>query len=327
MEDAIIVFNNYYFSLLKKLKDIARIDKNREAHRSCISAIKAHYQSYDKSSDEYLAYYRGVCDSPLFDTIEQGKEWLDGHSDIRIYKDITVKLSREILGDDNMYLYFLVGLHVAAHDIDLKRFTEIAQNIKDTEAFGKCLDELDAEQQSVLRKQLTLMGSLYRASMKSGIDEGMADIENTSLGKLAKEIMNEVDVSKLTETLDSDGDILKTLGNPDSGLTKLLGTVSQKLISKMASGEINNETLIKDALEFSSKMGGRGGMAGMPDMSGMMSMFQGMMKGEAGDRAAPRAPKGYAVDRSAVSRVAKAKQLKRKLDEKRKKAKENVGDV
>lgn len=323
----VTVFNNYYFALLKKLKDTARANKKADSNRVCINSIKTHYASYNRNSSEYREFYiksmADVCAD--WSNLDEGREWLSSNSERLVFMgDLTVAIVREICNDDALLLYFMTALNIMSADVSeqsVSDFVEANNVIKSAREFTEKIDTIADE---TLKKRLSVMGELYTASMKTGVEDSMKGIEGTSLGKLAKEIMDEVDVSTLSDTLTSDGDILKTLGNPDSGLTKLLGTVSQKLISKMASGEISNDTLIKDAMQFSSKLGKMPGMpSNMPDMSGMMSMFQNMMSDGAQGRAAPAHHTRVRTDSSKMSRIVKAKQLKRKLDEK-KKAKENV---
>lgn len=324
------VFNNYYFTLLKKLKDIARANKSVDKHKQIIKAVKAHYLSYDRSSEEYLVAFReGVADVleswESVTDLETGRNWLNAHAELALYKDVTLSVARDTCDDDALLLYFLVVFMVCAKNPEsnvLLQFVDATRSIKVADKFAAAVENITDDG---LKKQINLMHDFYTTSITSGVTSSMKDIEDTSLGRLAKEIMEEVDVSTLTDNLNADGDILKSLGNPDSGLTKLLGTVSQKLISKMATGELNNETLMKDAMQFSSKLGKMPGTPqGMPDMSAMMQMFQGLM-GNAGAPAAAAAGKQRTrVDNAAMSRVAKAKQLKRKLDEKRKKAQEQA---
>jgi len=334
-EEQVTLFNNYYFNLLKKLKNIARVDKNKDTHRKCIQAIKQYYSTYNSSSDEYFKYYNTTFDDQvsLFDSLDSAKNWLDLNKDLPVYQgDITLSLVREVLNSDNSLLYFIIGMNVGcvvSESEVLSTFVKVTQCIKSKDQFTKEIESIEG--QPVVKEQLLLMQQLYLNTVSSGLD--LEGIENTTIGKLAKEIMNEVDVSNLTESLNNNGDILKTLGDPNSGFTKLIGSVSQKLISKIATGEITNESLLKDAMDFSSKMKTSKmppGMEGMGDMANMMSMFQGLM-GSGGlggaSGSGSRSSGKVRVNQAALDRMKKAKQLKRKLDEKTKKAKENIFDV
>ena len=129
-------------------------------------------------------------------------------------------------------------------------------------------------------------------SDKSDKEEKNEFIDNSSIGKLAKEISNEINMEDL---IDVDGN-MKGMDNPmklfqslmsgdkESGFGKLLHSVTDKLHKKMESGEINQEDLLKDATKmFTSGLGGGGGFGGgggsnngMPDMSTMMNMMKNM---------------------------------------------------
>jgi hypothetical protein len=167
--------------------------------------------------------------------------------------------------------------------------------------------------------------------------------------------MSEINIDEIQSSLKINeeggdaGDILKSLANPESGITKLLSTVSQKMISKMASGEIRQESLLEDAMKFSSKLGSSGLMPGLGNMGSMLNMMQKMssnhaagdsdddtdmdmsslqniMKGmveNMGNAGPGKAKTETRVDQSKLNRVIKAKQLRRKLEQ-RKKEKENV---
>jgi hypothetical protein len=193
--------------------------------------------------------------------------------------------------------------------------------------------------------------------------EHIAGIENTSLGKLAKEILDEVNVEDIQSSL-GDGDIMKALANPDGGLMKLLGTVSQKMMSKMTSGELKQETLLTEAMQFATQLGGAvppelknlGNLASMFNKgSGMdalnnifnakksddsdsdeeggfnMDMITSLMKNMmAGGGPAPSAGSRGKTKvnanamNSQIRRTVMANQMKRKLEKKKAEAKENV---
>ena len=116
----------------------------------------------------------------------------------------------------------------------------------------------------------------------------MKHMEDTTLGKLAKEILEDIDVNKLQKSMGENGDVLKTIGDPDSGFSDIISNVSQKMAKKISSGELNQENLMNDAMKFASMMPGMfggnmggGNMGGSnkkgPDMSHMMNMMSELM--------------------------------------------------
>jgi hypothetical protein len=81
----------------------------------------------------------------------------------------------------------------------------------------------------------------------------------------------------------------------NGGLAKIISTVSQKMVSKMSSGELNQEDLLKDALGVAAKLpsmmpGGLG--ADLSKMGDMLSMLSGAGSG-AGGKNSRTAPGGF----------------------------------
>jgi len=111
-------------------------------------------------------------------------------------------------------------------------------------------------------------------------------IESSSIGKLAKEISEElksekIDINSSMEGMDNPMKLFQSMmsGDKDNGIGKLVSTVTDKLQKKMESGEISQEDLLKDATKlFTGGMGGSGGDSngGMPDLSSMMNMMKNM---------------------------------------------------
>ncbi len=110
---------------------------------------------------------------------------------------------------------------------------------------------------------------------------------------IAKEVANDIDVSKIMSSSDTDSG-MPNIGNilQHSGLlTDIVSTVTSKIHDKLNSGELNQQDLIKEAMGVMSSMGGGGGMGGggkrkgkrhnhkgggggIPDMSFMMNMMK-----------------------------------------------------
>ena len=121
----------------------------------------------------------------------------------------------------------------------------------------------------------------------------MAGMEDTMLGKLAKEILEDVDIDKLQKSIGDNGDILKAIGDPNSGFSDLISNVSRKMATKISSGELKQENLLQDAMKFASVMPGMFGNqsaagapgapgTGTPDMASMMKMMGAMMNNKEG---------------------------------------------
>jgi hypothetical protein len=159
----------------------------------------------------------------------------------------------------------------------------------------------------------------------------MAGMEDTMLGKLAKEIMDDVDIDKLQKSIGDNGDILKAIGDPDSGFSDLISNVSRKMATKISSGELKQEGLLQDAMKFASVMPGLfgGNPQGTPgktqsDMANMMKMMSTMMNNKEGMEAFSNMmnPKGNkkdtrtSINKSALKKHATINRLKSKLEKK-----------
>jgi hypothetical protein len=130
---------------------------------------------------------------------------------------------------------------------------------------------------------------LKTKNIKEKTNLNMSGMEDTMLGKLAKEIMEDVDVEKLQKSIGDNGDILKAIGDPDSGFSDLISNVSRKMATKISNGELKQENLLQDAMKFASVMPGLfgGNPNGNPgknqmDMSNMMKMMSTMMNNKEG---------------------------------------------
>ena len=277
------VFNQYYFNVLRQLKSIARTQKNKVV----LKAIKKHYSSWDTQSDEYQAWFNGdteteatdrpwaayEADASVYDT------WTK--SEVFIYREISLDLIEALLTDSNTIHHFLTALCIFRKPMDSATLETTLAAVKATATATSVAS--DAEDPLVTRLKT------FRAGVGAGVGAGVskpgleafAGLENTSIGKMAKEIMDEIDVSELQKSIGDDGDIFKALSNPDNGIMKLVSTVSQKMMEKMSSGELKQESIIGDAMSFFGKaMGGAGGTdGGAPDM---MKTIQGLMQGMTG---------------------------------------------
>jgi len=130
------------------------------------------------------------------------------------------------------------------------------------------------------------------SSMFEGMDEKKFEDSflNSNIGNLAKEISQDLDLSEL-KCMENPDDLMKSLmgGSGENGLGNIIQKVSSKLQSKLASGQLNEEALMKEATQMMSMLnpalasmgmggmgGGKGGMSGMGDL---FSMVGGMMGG------------------------------------------------
>lgn len=354
------IFNQYYIDCLKRLKTQAKENKSDELCKKVLKSIKDNYVTLDKSSDEYITFVNKQISEEVWESyVEKQEDWLKTNADLELYIGITVADFVQILQDDYLCNHFITVFYIFKKELSdetCSKIVNILQSINSQDS----LEDLDngsegSDGVETVKKALLNLQTLRNKKVKdkSGID--MKFIEETTLGKLAKEIMEDVDVAKLQKSIGEKGDVLKAIGDPDSGFADIISSVSRKMATKISNGELKQENLIQDAMKFASSMpnmfggngsggsggsgsGGRsgGGRSQGPDLAGMMSMMSSMMgnnndlssmmsglgglQGMGNPPRAPKAPKGTrtTVNESALKKIAKAKKLKKKLDSRKK---------
>jgi len=359
---SITYFNSYYFNFLRKLKEISKPLKQENDNAGIIyKTVKEYYPSYDKTSSEYKDWFvSNTTISNLFNDLSLSYDELvlllkkEEIESSLIYKNISVYNIKNVLKKDYIVLHFF-ALFTLFSETDQEYDEDTVKNIIETINNVKSLDKFNQSLEVIQNDRIkNLLQKIYEFNTKvtQETDNSLKELEETSLGKLAKEIMSDINIEEIQKSLelngDNGGDILKTLANPDSGLANLLSKVSSTMIQKMASGSIKQEDLLKDAMKFSSKLGSNGGMPGLGDMGGMLNMMQKMTSGNnggdsdddfdmsslqnimknmsknmggAGGGGGGKEQFTTRVDDSKLRRVIKQKQLRKKLEE-RKKTKE-----
>ena len=323
------IFNQYYIDLIKRIKTSAknmRESDDSDDHafgKSTLKAIKDNYITLDKSSDEYIIYVKSIPEDFWtsyinIDDIDAVNDWFlaDDVKDVCIYKNISVSSIRKLVKDDYLCHHFFSVFYLFMNELsddDVKMYLSVLQDTKNevgvaditNEAHKKLVERLNGLKTKKAKDASGASGS----GGVGGID--MSQMEGTMLGKLAKEIMEDVDVEKLQKSIGENGDILKAIGDPESGFSELISNVSRKMANKISTGELKQENLLQDAIKFASAMpgglfgggsgaganaGAAGGGAGanqgtskgggsgasQPDMSSMMNMMSAMMNNKEG---------------------------------------------
>ena len=321
------IFNQYYIDLIKRIKTSAknmRESDDSDDHafgKSTLKAIKDNYITLDKSSDEYIIYVKSIPEDFWtsyinIDDIDAVNDWFlaDDVKDVCIYKNISVSSIRKLVKDDYLCHHFFSVFYLFMNELsddDVKMYLSVLQDTKNEVGVADITNEAHkklVERLNELKTKKAKDASGTGSGGVGGID--MSQMEGTMLGKLAKEIMEDVDVEKLQKSIGENGDILKAIGDPDSGFSELISNVSRKMANKISTGELKQENLLQDAIKFASAMpgglfgggggsgagagggaganqgtskgGGSGGSASQPDMSSMMNMMSAMMNNKEG---------------------------------------------
>jgi hypothetical protein len=325
---AIFIFNQYYIDFLKRLKNVAK--ENRESSntaKNVFKTIKEHYMTFDKTSDEYLQHLNEHVSHDAWDAyVDNYESWLQDNSGIQLYKEIVLGDIIKLMQDNYLCHHFISVFFIFRNELS----DEISANIVKILQTMDGKDLIEQLEDEKIKKVLTNLHELRNKNIKEKAGIDMNFIEDTTLGKLAKEILQDVDVGKLQKSMGENGDVLKAIGDPDSGFADIITNVSKKMANKISNGELKQENLIQDAMKFASIMpnlfggpggprgaGGPGGAGGkQPDMSNIMSMMSTLMGNAKG------MPRGHGskmgVNENALKKIAKAKKLKKKLHEKKK---------
>lgn len=287
------VFNQYFLNFLKKLKTLCK-NKKYESHdaREILRSIKKHYQNNDRFAPDFRAYMNEAAPH-VWDTYAQAADldqWMSEHADTQsLFKDVALSSVKTMMQDSYILHHYFTVLNIFRVDMPDEAINTIVDVLKSvgTMAKDKVMADLvskvaDDTVKVQLERIVDLSDKRAERIKTDPLFDKMAEIENTSLGRLAKEIMEEVDVSELQNSF-GNGDIMSALANPDGGLVKLLGTVSQKMLTKMSTGELKQENLLQDAMKLATQMGGGdsnplsalGDLAGMFDMSSISKMMGG----------------------------------------------------
>jgi hypothetical protein len=331
------IFNQYYIDLLKKLKNIAKKHRlHSETAKKVLKSVKDNYQTYDKTSVEYIEFFKEKTATAWdnYVNVEKDKcdEWLkdDANSQLEIYKDITLKDIVKLLRNNFITHHYLGVLYIYTNELTEDEITAILKELQKVTEETEEGTEITIANDNV-KKVLVRLNELKKDNIKTdgGSTDGMPNMDtlkDTTIGKIAKEIIEDIDLTKLKQSITEEGDIFKAIAKPDSGFGELFTNVSQKMSSKISSGELSQEAIMNDAMKFASLLpglfggGGGGGNGGGGDggMNMAMNMMQMMMKnggGGGGGGGGGRKQK-QGVDMNALKKLMQKEKLRNKLNNK-----------
>jgi hypothetical protein len=319
MSSSVVIFNQYYYDLLTKVRTIAKKHKDNSTTASrVIETMKDNYKEFDKSSDEYLKFLNENCSEDFWKSYlevskEDCDEWLkkDDVKTVKIFIDITIGDISKLLRDNFMCHHYLSVFYIFKNDMSDDSATTI---LKILQTFDEEF-ELDNE---CFKKIIERLNSMKTDKIKSETEyDTMDSLKDTTIGKIAKEIIQDVDINKLKTTLsNNEGDIFKALASEESGLGELFSTVGSKVTNKISSGELNQEAIIKDAMKFASLLpgmfgnrGGDGDNSSGFNMADMMKMMSAMNGGQGGGGKRTKT----SINKQGLRNLAKREELKKKL--------------
>lgn len=318
------IFNQYYIDLLKKIKIIAKKHRlHSETAKRVLKTIKENYNTCDKTSTEYSDFFKEKCDSNYWDeyiSLEKDKcdDWLkdEEKTNVEIYKSISLKDISKLLRNNFIIHHYLSVLYIYTNELTEEEITDILKYLQSV------TDEPDTELEinvnnDNIKKLLKRLNEQKSENVKSSMPN-MDSLKDTTIGKIAKEIIDGVDLTKIKQSINDEGDIFKAIAKPDSGFGELFSNVSQKMSSKISSGELSQEVIMQDAMKFASLLpglfggggggNGGGGDGGMNMAMNMMNMMKAMNSGGGGGK------NKTAVNNAALRKLMKKQELKEKLN-------------
>ncbi len=323
------IFNQYYIDLLKKIKVIAKKHRlHSETAKRVLKTIKDNYQTYDKTSNEYIDFFKEKCNNEYWNeyiSLEKDKcdEWMkDEKNNVEIYKSISLKDIIKLLRNNFIIHHYLSVLYIYTNELTEDEITVILKYLQSVTDEPETNIELNIENENI-KKVLNRLNDIKLDNIKTSSMPNMDSLKDTTIGKIAKEIIDGVDLTKIKQSITDEGDIFKAIAKPDSGFGELFTNVSQKMSSKISSGELSQEAIMQDAMKFMSILPGLmpnnsggdgeegGGMNMAMNMMNMMNMMKGMggMGGMGGGK-----KQKTGVDTSALRKLMKKQQLKDKLN-------------
>jgi hypothetical protein len=302
------IFNQYFLTFIKTVKKNAKPLKEKKAiARDTLNKIHAFYNTFDNKSNDYLNYYSTIFTDFITNTLvdcnkDEIEKWFEDNQDLNILQNIPLKNIKFILKKTTILHQFILIFHLFKNtDLTEDNIKNIMQKLKG----------ITIEDDIIPEKYRKNVNRIAELAIENKTGFSMEDIEDTSIGKLAKEIMEDVDIEKVKKSINTEGDILGALSDPDNGIGNLISDVSQKMATKLKSGELKQDALLKDALSMAGKLpgmsGGGGSNDGTPDIGNIMKMMSGMMGGG-----------NMPSSRSVQRKMDKKTKLKKKLDSKNK---------
>jgi len=338
------IFNQYYIDLLKKIKNVAKKHRTQsETAKRVLKSVKDNYQTYDKTSEEYLDFFKNSCNTDFWASyidLEDDKynEWLkdDKNLAVEIYKNITLKDVVKLLRNNYITYHYLTVLYIYTNEMSEDDITKILKTLQE-----KGEVNLDDEANKIENENISKVLKRFLKEKSKNADvntetgdadgdiPGMDTLKDTTIGKIAKEIIDDIDLTKIKQSINEEGDIFKAISKPDSGFGELFTNVSQKMSNKISSGELSQEAIFKDAMKFASLLPGMlgnnagggnkssqgGGGFDMEAMMNMMSMMNSINGGGGGGGGGGKKAKA-GVNNQALKALMKKQQLRQKLNNK-----------
>lgn len=346
----LFTFNKIYFEFIKDVK------RTKGSNSRVGQIIKKHYKCFDKLSPSSIQFVSESF-STILEVFQAsaGVTCLakdERLKDTLIFKDIKIgdiipkedATPEEAAKESDIISYYLYALYIFQHlyeEVDQDTTEQVhSLFVKAVEALTKgismeslnevmdddlryCLSqvsEIRARQPSLQHATAGPANGDEQPTMGTGAEgvNPLEFLENSRIGKLAKEISSQIDMGDLNIEKPEDLLSFDKLLSGKGQFGNILEKVGSAITNKIQSGEIQQEDLIQEAMQLMGKLnlggeGGAGGLGGLGDMGGMMKDMLGMM-GKTMGMGGSGGKKKSSVGASSGTRD----RLRKKLEKKRK---------
>merc|ERR1711907_452056 len=255
-EDSILLkFNKTFFEFTNDISEsfseyseIIKSNYNLEGFDQATD--KKHFNNFMKNVKKFIKNI-SEKDESIFNS-ENQIDILEGINFSELWSKITDEKNKQTIWKYLHTLYILGN----ALDSNVNNLSELMKNVN-----NKDNNEEDSkEKMKKLSEHANIMLNMFNSLSEENIDLDNDnnlqninnDIDNTSIGKIAQELANEINLDDFGLNLDNNSaDPSQLFSNLFSGnnnkLMDLISNVGNKIQSKLQSGDIDEETLMKEA--------------------------------------------------------------------------------
>jgi hypothetical protein len=310
---AVATFNSFFYEFVKVAKGITKTH-NKDVYE----IIRKNYTVKDSSTKDHMMNFVEELTPSLLDdilNIDVSVPVLsEGMKKMQIIKGVDMSVLLSAADSDDMngifsYIFIMCVLQIGyVNELTEDSMNKLVNTLSECQTCNGCSDGisfddiLDENITNLLEKIAKLSTSQETKGAGSTFEEKLS---NSTIGSLAKEIAEDMDISKMN--INSPDDIFSADNSQVIG--DIVGKVTSKLHSKMQNGTINQEQMMSEAMSLFSTMGGLGGLSGMmggaagggegsgfnPDMlNNMMKTMSKSFGGHSGSAARSRLSRKYA---------------------------------
>ncbi len=255
----------------------------------------------------------------LFSITGEIKDKTEFGDTMNIFEGIDEKELQEKLSDTMTSITdFFSNIDDKVSDLSLNNIDEMFNNENNEETDKEELKKEFKEKMENMKEDLK---NKMKDRMKdlpniANIQEHLTSLFDGKIGQLAKEMAEEIaddfkDILGEGENINNTQDVLKNLMKDPKKISGLMKTVGSKLESKMKSGEVSKEELVKEAGGLLSKMKEMGGS------SEFNTLFKNLTKNMGG------LGKNARIDKNALKRMTEREAKINKMKERGEKRKED----